>query len=98
MNVIRNYPRGIADRYLWKIGGNRKRPNVTLSSFPVIVTAANAGFYGVTQGLLKSIHDILMPKYKNIKIIYYDLGLKPEQYKQVISSFVVWWRRMFKGV
>ena len=84
LNVIRNYPKGIADQYLWKIGGNRSRPSVTLS-FPVIVTAANSGFYGVSQGLLKSIHEILLPKYKDLKIIYYDLGLTTEQHNQVCA-------------
>lgn len=85
LNVIKNYPRGIADQFLWKIGGNRSHPNRTLSSFPVIVTAANSGFYGVTQGLLKSIHEILMPKYKDIKIIYYDLGLGADQHQQLVK-------------
>lgn len=85
LNVIKYYPRGIADKYLWKIGGNRSQPNVTLTSFPVIVTAANAGFYGVTQGLLKSIHELLLPKYKDLKIIYYDLGLQASQHNELVK-------------
>ena len=83
LDIIRNYPRGNADSYLWKIGGDRSYPNVTLTSFPVIATAANAAFYGVTQGLLKSIQEVLVPKYGTIKIIYYDLGLQEKQYDQV---------------
>ena len=89
LNIIRNYPRGNADEYLWKIGGDRTNPNATLTSFPVIATAANSAFYGVTQGLLKSIHEILVPKYGEIKIIYYDLGLQEDQYNQVIIMIIM---------
>ena len=85
LKIIRNYPHGNADDYLWKIGGDRNYPNVNLTSFPVIVTAANSAFYGVTQGLLKSIQEILVPKYGEMKIIYYDLGLETSQYNQVCS-------------
>ena len=83
LNILKNYPRGDADKYLWKIGGNKSHPDEMLTSFPVIVTAASSGFYRRSLSLFKSIYEFLLPKYKKIKIIYYDLGLDPKEYREV---------------
>lgn len=84
LNVIKNYPRGNADVYLSNISAGHAQNNQQLmTSFPVIVTAANSGFYKISQGLLKSIHKLLLPTYKSIKIVYYDLGLTASEKSQV---------------
>ena len=84
LHVLSKYPRGIADQYLHLMDHNRTTPKQMVTSFPVIVTAANSAFYGVTQGLLKSIYDKLLPKYKDkIKVIYYDMGLNSNQHDEV---------------
>lgn len=43
--------------------------------FPVIVTAASSNHYYESQALFKSIHSNLLPQYKQIKVIFYDIGL-----------------------
>ncbi|XP_052761283.1 uncharacterized protein LOC128203782 isoform X2 [Mya arenaria] len=60
-----------------------KRVNNTLKSsehfqdvrFPVIVTAASRDFFDISQGLIQSIYVHLVPKYEDVKLIYYDMGL-----------------------
>ncbi|XP_045183782.2 uncharacterized protein LOC123542163 [Mercenaria mercenaria] len=80
---IARYPRGSADDYMHKIAENLNKPKSLLETFPVIATAANSGFYGVSQGLIKSVYEILLPKYQNITIVYYDMGLTVYQRKQL---------------
>lgn len=80
LRTIANYSRGNADKYFKNLNKTIPKQKQT---FPVIVTAANSGYYGLSQGLLKSIHEILLPKYKDIKIIYYDMGLTQPQSVQV---------------
>lgn len=69
---------------------NQTVPKQMMTSFPVIVTAANSGFYGVSQGLLQTVYQILLPKYKDLKVIYYDMGLNSDQHNQV-SKFQKKW-------
>ncbi|XP_060568726.1 uncharacterized protein LOC132727312 [Ruditapes philippinarum] len=80
---IARYPRGLADKYMYTIAENRSAPKTVFKTFPVVVTAADSGFYGISQGLIKSVYEKLLPKYKNIKIVYYDMGLNPNQRKQL---------------
>ena len=40
----------------------------------------------MSQGLIKSVHEKLLPKYPGLKLIYYDLGLSNDQRKKVIIS------------
>ncbi|XP_060572119.1 uncharacterized protein LOC132730254 isoform X2 [Ruditapes philippinarum] len=79
LKVVSNYPRGNVTEYFLKIGGNLTQPKQMMTKFPVLVTAASSGHFKVSQGLLKSIHEILMPKYGDVKIIYYDMGLLSDQ-------------------
>jgi hypothetical protein len=87
---IARYPRGLADKYMYIIAENRSEPKTMSETFPVVATAASSGFYGISQGLIKSVYEILLPKYKNIKIVYYDMGLNDNQKVQVriCSSFI----------
>ncbi|XP_045182623.2 uncharacterized protein LOC123541268 isoform X2 [Mercenaria mercenaria] len=85
LDVILKYPRGIYSKYLENLGGYLTQPKTIMTSFPVIVTAASSSFYMVSQGLLKSLHQILLPRYKQIKIVYYDLGLTEIQYEELVK-------------
>ena len=67
-----------------KIGGNMTKPKQMLTKFPVLVTAASSGHFKVSEGLLKSIHEILIPKYGEIRIVYYDMGLSSDQVAKVL--------------
>lgn len=80
---ISQYPRGVADRYMHKLTRNRTKPQTLQRGFPVIATAASGRFYSVTQGLLKSIYENIVPKYKNIKVIYYDMGISRAERQQL---------------
>jgi hypothetical protein len=85
LNVIQNYPRGIADDYLWKVGVNMSEP-YRMKEFPVFATAIDRKYYPQSQGLFHSLHKRFLenPKYsKNVKIIVYDLGMTSRQLRMV---------------
>lgn len=86
LKVIANYPKGMAPLYFHKMDNNRTMPKYIVTSFPVIVTAANSGFYTVSQGLLQSIYQILLPKYKDLKVVYYDMGLAVDQHEEASTG------------
>ena len=44
-------------------------------TLPVIVTGASENHFPETQALFENIHLQVLPKYRNLKIIFYDLGL-----------------------
>lgn len=46
---------------------------------PVIVTAASSDHFNEVQALIKSIHTKLIPIHKNIKVIFYDIGLTQKE-------------------
>ncbi|XP_060607945.1 uncharacterized protein LOC132760071 [Ruditapes philippinarum] len=68
---------------MYIIAENRSEPKTMSETFPVVATAASSGFYRISQGLIKSVYEILLPKYKNIKIVYYDMGLNDNQKVQL---------------
>ena len=74
-----------ADKWIDRLGLNKKRTG-GVPSLPVLATAASSGFFDVSQGLIKSVHEKLLPKYPGLKLIYYDLGLSNDQRKKVIIS------------
>ena len=51
--------------------------NVT-QSLPVLVTAASENHFREAQALFENIHSRLLPKYPDLKIIFYDLGLREQ--------------------
>ncbi|XP_060585139.1 uncharacterized protein LOC132741071, partial [Ruditapes philippinarum] len=59
LNVVKNYPRGTADEFMWKIGGNLSAPD-DIPKFPVIVTAIDSLHYPESMGLFRSIHQGIM--------------------------------------
>ena len=95
--ILKHYPRGIGDSYLWKIGGNKSQPDQILTSFPVIVTAASSGFYPRSLSLLLSIYKLLLPRYKNIKVIYYDMGLNEALYNEVFI-FIIYYVMKYREI
>lgn len=83
LNIVKKYPKGIADQFLWKIGGNMTS-SVLMAQFPVIVTALNSMFYPVSMGLFYSIHRLVMTQYgAKVKVVVYDLGLTRRQLRLV---------------
>ena len=74
-----------ADKWIDRLGLNKKRTQ-EVPSLPVLATAASSGFFDVSQGLLKSVHEKFLPKYPGLKLIFYDLGLSNDQRKKVIIS------------
>lgn len=92
LKVIQNYPRGIADEFLWRLGENKTEPS-SMKTFPVFATAINKAYYPQSQGLFKSLHERFLknPKYgKDVQIIVYDLGMTARQLKmvrQIVFSF-----------
>ena len=82
LEIIKSYPRGIADKYLWKIGGNMTS-SVIKSQFPVIVTAFNSVYYPVAMGMFLSIHKLMAVYENKLKLVVYDLGLTRRQLRIV---------------
>ncbi|XP_052261544.1 uncharacterized protein LOC127865666 [Dreissena polymorpha] len=66
-----------AQPYLENLGliSSPKKPSM---QFPVIATAASSQFFLLSQGLVKSISDKIVPAFRDVKIIYYDIGLTSE--------------------
>ncbi|WAR29868.1 hypothetical protein MAR_003444, partial [Mya arenaria] len=64
-----------------------------MTSFPVIVTSSSKKFFGSLQGLLKSVYEFVVPKYKDVKVLLFDMGLTTEQVAQeALREFNwVWW-------
>ena len=50
-----------------------------IPKLPVLVTAATPRYFDISQGLIKTVHEILLPKYPELKFIYYSLGLNADQ-------------------
>ena len=74
-----------ADKWIVTLGLDKKRAR-EIPSLPVLATAASSGFFDVSQGLIKSVHEKLLPRYPGLKLIYYDLGLTDGQRQKVIRS------------
>ena len=85
LDIVRNYRFNVSKELLRNLdlddAGIRKlsEKRVTKSNEPVFLHAASANHFGESQALFKNIHQKVMPKYKNIKLVFYDIGLKPEQ-------------------
>ena len=67
-----------ADEWIEKLRLDEKRPR-DVPSLPVLVTAASPSFFDVSQGVIKTVHEKLLPKYPDLKMIYYGLGLSGDQ-------------------
>ncbi|KAL4235372.1 hypothetical protein ACF0H5_007008 [Mactra antiquata] len=83
--VIKQYPKGDAEKYMWKLDGNITKPE-QIRDFPVIVTAFNWNYYPQSMGLFESIHKKLMNTWKyrgKVHIVVYDLGLTDRQLKML---------------
>ncbi|XP_067670404.1 uncharacterized protein [Haliotis asinina] len=49
----------------------------------LFITAASSNHYLESQAMLKNFHKTVLPNVKNYSLVYYDLGLTPEQRAQV---------------
>ena len=79
---IKNLKFPEADEWIEKLGLN-KNVSREVASFPVFVTAATSGYFDISQGVIKSVHEKLVPKYPNLKLIYYGLDLQDSQLSRV---------------
>ena len=59
---------------------NRSR---AVPRLPVLVTAATPRYFDISQGLIKTVHEVLLPKYPDLKFIYYSLGLRSDQVERL---------------
>ena len=85
LDVIKRYPRGEADKYLFKIGNNRTEPS-EVRDFPVFVTAFDRMYYPQSQGLFYTLHKkfLTTKRYASkFKLIVYDMGMSVRQLKMV---------------
>ena len=73
-----------AEKWIERLGLDKKRSRV-IPSFPVLVTGASSGFFDISQGVIKTVHEKLMPKYPDLKFIYYGLGMNEDQKLRVLN-------------
>ena len=71
-----------AEKWIKQLGLDKPRSR-EIASFPVFVTAATSNYFDISQGVIKSVHEFLMPKYPNLKFIYYGLDLLEDQKRRV---------------
>ena len=86
LDVVMNYPFNISEEFLKKLhldtdGIQKLSEKTAESSVPVLAMASSANHFSEAQTLIKDIHQKVMPKFKNIKLVFYDIGLKPSQQK-----------------
>ena len=82
MEVILNYPRGVADKYLHKLGVHKTGPD-KMRTFPVFATVFDNKYYYRAQGLFKSIHERFRANRTDLHVIVYDMGMTSLQYTKV---------------
>ncbi|XP_052785372.1 uncharacterized protein LOC128222596 isoform X2 [Mya arenaria] len=88
LRTISMYPRSNLSDF-----SELEAPQKNDTSFPVIVTSASRGFFGSMQGLLRSVYDFVVPKYQDVQVVVYDMGLTTDQVAQeALKEFSwVWW-------
>ena len=84
VNIIMHYKFNVSEQLLQSLDldsvGITKLSQLKVeSAVPVVVTAASANHFLESQSLIRDIHTKLMPKYNDLKLVYYDIGLKPSQ-------------------
>jgi hypothetical protein len=50
-------------------------------NYPVIVTGASSQHYHKSLAMIKSVKEKMLPHYTEMKLIFFDLGLKPRQHE-----------------
>ena len=81
MNLISKYLFNISEKYRRALGFD-ERPivdkitqSVKHNDVPVFVSAASANHFDELQALFENIHRVVIPKYKSLRFIFYDIGL-----------------------
>ncbi|KAL3883555.1 hypothetical protein ACJMK2_029808 [Sinanodonta woodiana] len=82
-NVVKKYPVGDSGPYLQELGLSRNFVEFLNPSIPVIVTAASSNHFLEVQALMQNLHSVVFPKYKNVKFIFYDIGLSKNETEMV---------------
>ncbi|KAL3883556.1 hypothetical protein ACJMK2_029809 [Sinanodonta woodiana] len=82
-NVVKKYPIGDSGPYLQELGLARDFFDFSNPRIPVIVTAASSNHFLEVQALMQNVHSVVFPKYKNVKFIFYDIGLSVNETEMV---------------
>ncbi|KAK3585682.1 hypothetical protein CHS0354_020248 [Potamilus streckersoni] len=82
-HFIQTYPTGDSGPYLKEIGLSRDFVDFPNFRIPVLVTAASSNHFLEVQALMRNLHSVVFPKYKNLKFIFYDIGLKENEKEMV---------------
>ena len=87
---IKSYRLSTADKYFKDLDSptphhnkTLKQPGSTTDELPVIATAASSYHYFESVEMLTSLATVIRPTYPTIPVYYYDLGLEPDQKKEV---------------
>ncbi|KAL3883566.1 hypothetical protein ACJMK2_029818 [Sinanodonta woodiana] len=78
-NVVKKYPIGDSGPYLQELGLARDFVEFLNPRIPVIVTAASSNHFMEVQAQMQNLHSVVFPKYKNVKFIFYDIGLRENE-------------------
>ncbi|KAL4230116.1 hypothetical protein ACF0H5_010501 [Mactra antiquata] len=83
IDVLRQYPRGLADEYMWKLGDRFKKP-LKNEPYPVLTMALDRHTYRLSQGLFESFQIKVLSNTQyggEIKVVVFDIGLTRRQKK-----------------
>ncbi|KAK3585678.1 hypothetical protein CHS0354_020245 [Potamilus streckersoni] len=84
-HLIQTYPIGDSGPYLKELGIAKDFVSFPNPKIPVLVTAASSNHFLEVQALMQNLHSVVFPKYKNLKFIFYDIGLK-ENEKEMVKT------------
>ncbi|KAK3585687.1 hypothetical protein CHS0354_020253 [Potamilus streckersoni] len=76
---VKNYPIGDSIPYLQELGLAKSFHDFPNPKIPVVVTAASSDHFLEVQAQMQNLHSVVLPRYKNLKFIFYDLGLKEHE-------------------
>ncbi|KAL3883569.1 hypothetical protein ACJMK2_029821 [Sinanodonta woodiana] len=82
-NFVKKYPIGDSGPYLQELGLASDFVDSPNPRIPVIVTAASSNHFLEVQALMQNVHSVVFPKYKNVKFIFYDIGLSVNETEMV---------------
>ncbi|KAL3883552.1 hypothetical protein ACJMK2_029805 [Sinanodonta woodiana] len=82
-NFVKKYPIGDSGPYLQELGLARDFFDFPNPRIPVIVTAASSNHFMEVQAQMQNLHSVVFPKYKNVKFIFYDIGLSENETEMV---------------
>jgi hypothetical protein len=88
--VVHNYPKGDAAPYIARFASDKGEFEdypIESDKIPPIVTGVWSNQFFQIQGFIKHIHEDLLPKHPDLKLIVYDLGLYQRE-KEIVSCIL----------